>query len=492
MAASTQTETIRRRRCNLMPMACTIFGLWTLAAILSSRCLYGDGAHEFVRVLQAQGFVSLMWSRHFAFYIYEFPLVLAIKLGVTKLAWLRLAFGLGCFLPWPIALGCCFWIAPKHFWLAVVGCAAGYLNAAFMAVGEHILAHALFWPSLFVILFGCPLKRSTALILLVSATAMLFTYESELFLCIPLALLALWRSWQERKEKHRLNWVVFLAAAALFTAGVSIGLCGVLMPELASNYIGFKAGTWKMLSHPGWTLGWTAIWTVLASAAWFSEKFWRVISGKAGIYILCVLFALWGTWPLLAPEQLNNGIQYDHRVLDMLVPLALLPVVLMVRFRPRWIEGKHERLAQLAAALLIAQSVWQISATVWWYQDVVWMKKALAAHRGIIPLRSTVLAVDGMDGRELRRDAIGGRFDWVWPCLSIALSPQPHIKSLICSEVFMIPDVRQHYWEPFDPFNPESLPDLKHYGLDFSNYVAALDKLNNPPRQNPGQKQDTE
>ena len=88
------------------------------------------------------GFFATMWSRHFAFYIYEYPLVLAIKLGVTDLAWLRLAYGLGRFLPWPLVLLACRWLSPKHFWLAAVGCAAGYLNAAFTADATHNLAHA--------------------------------------------------------------------------------------------------------------------------------------------------------------------------------------------------------------------------------------------------------------------------------------------------------------------------------------------------------------
>jgi hypothetical protein len=464
-----------------MPVACTVFALWVVAAIWSSRCLYADGAHEFVKVLQARDFVALMWSRHFAFYIYEFPLVLAIKLGVTNLAWLRWAFGLGCFLPWPVAMVCCHWISPKHFWLVVAGCAAGYLNAAFMAVGEHILADAFFWPALFAILFARPLKLPAALILLASATGLLFSYESQLILCVPLALLALWRSGCENKEGNRWTWVAFLVAAALFLAGITIGLCAVLMPEIRSNFTGFKAGTLSLLGHLGWTLTWTMLWAGLALTALFSENFWRIISHKAGIYLLAVVMVVWGTWPLLAPSRLDTGIQYDNRVLDLLVPLALLPVALILRFRPEWIEPKAGRLAQLTAALLIAQSLWQLSATLWWYQDVIRMQNLLASQHGIIPLRSTVLAADGMEGRELYRDAIGGRFDWVWPCLSVALSPGPKINSLICSEVFMDPNIRLHHWQPFDPFKPETLPDLDHYGISFTGYTAALRKEPSTP-----------
>ena len=463
---------------NLMPAGTFVFTAWIGAAILSSRCLYGDGAHEFVRVLQAQGFVSLMWSRHFAFYIYEFPLVLAIKLGVTNLAWLRLAFGLGCFIPWPLAMICCRWISPQNFWLVVVGCAAGYLNAAFMAVGEHILAHALFWPALFVILFARPLKPVVAAVLLASAIGMLFSYESQLFLCVPLALLALWRSWRERAESGGWAWIVLLAAAAFFFAGVAVGLYGVLMPELPRNFIGFKAGTLGIWTHLGWTLTWTIVWAGLMLAACFSEKFWHILSGKGGFCFLFTAVGVWGAWPLLAPDRLDNGVQNDNRVLDLLVPLALLPMAMILRFRPQWLEFRRGRIVPLVAALFIAQSLWQISATVNWYRDVVWMREILAAKSGIVTARSTALAVDGMEGREIYKDAMGGRFDWVWPCLSISLAPDQKINCLICSDVFMDPTIRRQFWQPFDPLKTETLPNLEHYGLDFSGYTAALRKMN--------------
>ena len=457
-----------------MSLACLVFGISVVLEILSSRSLYGDGAFEFIRVLKARGFVALMWSRHFACYLFEFPLVLAIKLGVTNFTRLRMAFGLGCFLPWPIALWCCYWISPKNFWLAVLGCAAGYLNAAFMPVGEHILAHALFWPSLFVILFAQPLKPLAAVILLASAAGMLFSYESQLFLCVPLALLALWRAPLEKKENGRWGWTVFLMAAALFAAGVTVGFCGVLMPELQANYDAFKTGAFGIYKHLGWTLSWTVAWIGLLFAAFFSETFWRLISRKPALYLLFALLMVWGTWPLLEPNHWDNGVQDDNRVLDMLAPLALLPLALILRFRPQWTEFRQMRLVPLVAALFLAQSLWQISATLHWWQDVTWTREILASRHGVVLLRSTPLAADGMDGRELYPPAIGGRFDWAWPCLSIALSPRRQISSIICSEVFMNRDIRAHFWQPFDPLNPKTLPDLRPYGVDYSDYISAL------------------
>ncbi|MGD0351428.1 MAG: hypothetical protein ABSB84_14105 [Verrucomicrobiota bacterium] len=458
-------------RPNLMRVACIIFAVWTGAAIFSSRCLYADGAHEFVKVLQTQDFFSTMWSRHFAFYIYEFPLVLAIKLGVTNLAWLRLAFGLGRFLPWPLVLLGCRWLSPKHFWLAVVGCAAGYLNAAFTADGAHNLAHAFFWPSLFAILFARPLKPLAAVMLLVSAAAMLYSYESQLFLCLPLALLASWRSGREKQEGHRI-WVVFLTAAVFFFAGATIGLRGILMPEIYSCFASFKASTWGMLGHMGWTLTWTTVWACLALAVWFSKTVGRIISHQAAIGLLLAGLVVWGIWPLLRPDRLDTARQYDNRALDMFVPLALLPVALILRLRPQWIEPRRAQLVQLAAGLLMAQSLWQLNATWQWQADVGKLQGVLSSRRGIVPLHASILGTSSMESRALD-------FDWTWPCLSIALNPGPQIHSLVCSESYTNPRHRDRFWrdtfwQPFDPLEVKTLPDLRHYGLDFSDYISAL------------------
>ena len=465
----------RKAFSGMMAVGCWVFALSLVFEILSSRCLYADGAYEFIHVLQDQNFVALLWSRHFACYIVEFPLVLVIKLGVTNLSWLRLAFGFGCFLPWPLALAACHWISPRHFWLAVAGCAAGYLNTAYVAIAEHIITHALFWPSLFVILFACPLKPGHAAILLVCATAMLFTYESQLFLSAPLALLALWRAHVERQENNRIGWATCMIASALFAAGVSVGLSGVLMPEHRADYSGFKTGALVMFTHMGWPLGWTMAWIALAVVASYSETIWRLISRKPGAFVLFALVLIWGTWPLLSPNSGDTGLQYDHRAVDMLVPMALLPLALILRFRPEWLESRNYRIESLAAALLIAQSLWQMSSTVHWCQDVIWMRQILASHHGIVPLRSgTVLAAEGMEGRELRRDAMGGRFDWTWPSLSLALAPDPNIHSFICSEVFMSPRIRARFWCPYDPLAPKTLPDLRHYGINYNDYFAAM------------------
>ena len=236
----------------LTVFACVVFGLSILFAIISRRCLYADGSYYLLRVLVAGNFTEMISCRSFAAYLFQLPVVVAFNLGITNLHWLTLAFGVGCFSAWPVAMYLCHRMARQHFWLVMLACAAGYLNAAFMAVGEHIVAHAFFWPALFAVLFVRPLTPSAAVILLGSAGLLLRSYESLLFLGPPMAGLLVWRLIFV-KDKH---WQKALLAttALLFAAATWIALGGVLHPDSPANYGGFKRGILAELEHPTWTL----------------------------------------------------------------------------------------------------------------------------------------------------------------------------------------------------------------------------------------------
>jgi len=117
------------------------FGAWIVLAIFSSRCLYADGAHEFIRVLQAQDFVSLIWSRCLRFTSTNFCCS-SHQAGRDEHEFFALCLWAGLFSSVAGGLAVLSLDFTEHFWVAIMGCAAGYLNACYMAIGEHILAHA--------------------------------------------------------------------------------------------------------------------------------------------------------------------------------------------------------------------------------------------------------------------------------------------------------------------------------------------------------------
>jgi hypothetical protein len=40
--------------------------------------------------------------------------------------------------------------------------------------------------------------------------------------------------------------------------------------------------------------------------------------------------------------------------------------------------------------------------------------------------------------------------------------------------------MRQRCWQPFDPFQPTTLPKLERYGINYSNYTAKLQQQLTP------------
>ena len=87
-----------------MTLAWLVFLLSILFAVGTARSLYDDGSYYFMRVLEAGGFTEMLFSRGHAAFLFQLPLVIALKLGVRDLTQLQIAFGCGCFLAWPLLM----------------------------------------------------------------------------------------------------------------------------------------------------------------------------------------------------------------------------------------------------------------------------------------------------------------------------------------------------------------------------------------------------
>jgi hypothetical protein len=456
----------RKSYSSIMALACGVFIISIFWEILSARSLYGDGSFNYINDLAHGNFAGFSGVRSIADDIFEFPMLMAMRLGVTNLFWLRFLFGLGRLIPWPVALLLCYRVAPRHFWLAALACGAGYLNAAFVVVGEHIVAHAFFWPAVFALVFARPLTPFAAATLLLSATILPESYESLLFLGPFLAALAIWRVF-DRKETAWARGVCF-AAAILFVLAAAIAFAAIHKPANGRELGGFKGDAFVILRNPGWTLKWTALWILLMAGICFSEGFRRIATKPAALVVLAAAVGLWGAWPLLKPDDLNPARQFNARFLDLAVPLALLPIAIAMAALPKWFESRRGQLAAFSAALLLAQSLWQVSATWQWQRFTGVLRGILVSRTGYLSLSQTPLAPGSVPGRTFH--FVGGVFDWDNPCLCIALSPGGRVRMMLHSA----PDGYAARWQPFDPLNPKTFPDLRRYGVDYSDYQAAI------------------
>jgi hypothetical protein len=443
----------------LMIVAIAAFAISLVFAVFTSRSIYNDGSYYFMVVLEKFKFVAIISYRAYADYLIELPLILALKAGVTSIPLLRIAFGLGCFWVWPIAMALCYWMDSKQFWLVVLACGAGYLNTSFVAVGESVVAHAFFWPACFAILFVRPLKPTTAGILIGSCVILLRSYESMLFLGPLLGLLAIGRCCVG-KEAVWQKLVLLLAAALLFWAA-HIALYGLHHPDQGPRLDSFRSDAYQEFLFPAWTVGWTAFWVLLMFAG-LSAEIRRGLAHPIGITILGIIVVLWGAWPLLEPSHLEPWKQYEARFLNLALPLGLLPVACLAACRPMWLEPHRRHLANFSAALLLAQSLWQISATEQWRGYLNVWRDMMATHTGLVDLYHTPYGNSAAVGRQ------AARFVWIMDGrnLSIEISPA-HVKSVIEPAVEIGGSLG-------DQFKPENFPHLERYGVDFTECTNAI------------------
>jgi hypothetical protein len=116
--------------------------------------------------------------------------------------------------------------------------------------------------------------------------------------------------------------------------------------------------------------------------------------------------------------------------------------------------------AALLLFLAFGQVAWQTLAIGYWQLFLADVRTVLANNRGFVPWRDALAQLPPENARRMERIA------WWWtnPSLSILLSPQGRVTTLIGQ-------VDEHGRQPFDPQKLESLPQSPQF--DLSAYRAA-------------------
>ena len=122
-------------------------------AVVNGKQFSADGAYYFLSILQSKDFTHIAWHRQFANYVTQWPLVVGLHLGLSNPGVLRLFFGLGHLLPYPIAYVALRWqvnrgAEPALLYAYVFGLVSITLSSDFILIGEHQLLLPLGWPIL--------------------------------------------------------------------------------------------------------------------------------------------------------------------------------------------------------------------------------------------------------------------------------------------------------------------------------------------------------
>ncbi len=425
-------------------------GSWFLIKIASSRHYYfwvADWKRELFR------------SRLFTILAEQTPTVLATHLGVHSLHTLSIVFGITLYSHALLSLYLCYRYASQRWYMLfpLLSFFAGTMNVeAYLSTDSHFIV-SLYWPVLFILLFREELTKGTLILLLALSIPLVLAYESMLFFGIILAGVCVWRY---RKFSRQAKLMVGLAAWYLF--GAALALASIIWPFDPSNRSGFIGGL-RALFHMHHIAAEVSLLALLCCGILMAVPArLAAIRKPVALIALAGVFYLWLEVFLgHAPNMLE--FEVPARVMNLLGPLsatALLLAVLAGWFKP---DARTIGLTAIViGALGFSQAFWNLAVLGRWQGMLATLRYELLLHQGPVAFEDSIMSREQLGPLRLRE------LHAHWPLLPLSLyaAGRGEIRSII------LPEPTTYF--PFDPFAPDTLPDLSRYGIRYDLYREAL------------------
>src|SRR5215470_10436057 len=187
-------------------------------AILAERGFAGDGSHYFLAQLQRPRVYSPEVSRWAANLLTEWPMLLAMRAGVTDIRTLSWLFGFGLYFPSVATMVLSWWLLPPDrkslFVLPLLTLVFGWMGMSYGVISQGQVAALWFWPTAFALAGVGP--RAGVVVALVLALPTILMHEALCLYGPILVTLARLRARGERRVTIRGLWVLiglWLAAA---------------------------------------------------------------------------------------------------------------------------------------------------------------------------------------------------------------------------------------------------------------------------------------
>ena len=447
-----------------------VFGYFvfaTILAIVSWRGLVADGVGYFLSLLMRSWPTTFDPSRVFAHALVQWPLVLALRVGITNTDTLLYVHSFGLYYLGPLQLLFCYWIVPREnrtdlLW-PLISLFAGSMNAWFVASTESHVMTFIFWPLVLFILHG-RVDDTIGLVVFLGLVCVSFrSYETMALQGLVLAGFALWRSRCASDRGERNLWRV---VAGSFLLGAGAAIYSILNPQDTINRDGLIRDIFRFAGTQVNDLNYPAILSFAALALIALVFLGRTLGAKTfrGLLVLFAMAAVFVAFaPVLMPVSLRPIQQFQARAWIGFLPAALAIAMIGVRTRNARISPVvFERALIVISVLAFSQTTWQILATAQWRGYIQVVRFELSKHKGFIPYDRSPLSQQP-DGIQVIRNLGWG---WTHPSMSIALAPRGQVSTIF--------GARPGRWQPFDPQNPEELPKLSKYGIDYSAYIRAI------------------
>jgi hypothetical protein len=313
-------------------------------AIGAQRGLVADGANYVVNIAAKHNFTFEEPGRRAAELLYQWPVVLAVRLGAQDLVLLSRLYTAGCYyLVFSSLVGS--WLllpaAQKHLILfPILTILFGWMASCYDGMVE---IHALvlwFWPALFALLCR-PLRRLRDIALVFGLSIpMAALYPMVILLAPVMGGVALWRWRRSMGDRYRWPWLVLGVWFVFVTAN---GARWILAPRVVPNRDSFLRAleTLSFLAVPGEGVNWPLAFGLLSVpllliCAWRPQTLHRWLLFWLPPFLLFAVFTALA--PVVSLSTFDPSLQVDARAWEG-IAAALIVLVLFahlggwIRFR---------------------------------------------------------------------------------------------------------------------------------------------------------------
>ena len=436
MSKPLDTGKITLTNCNsgrfIFPLLFLFISLSLIKSFYVDKHLSADGVNFFCTVLDSKDFPYIAWSRQFAFYLTEWPLVLAVRSGITDIPMLSKWFAFGIYLPYLISFMICIYALRDEnktlllFFLASM--AAINLSADYILAGEHHVVVNLSWPILFILLRRNTLTLMDGFSLWLLLIMYSRLYEAALTPALIYSVICFVRLYHYRSKEQK---IIIIGALSFCFIVAAISFYFIINPRDAANKDSFIQGLTSPLRN-----------REAVAAVCFIVVYTIGLLRKSRLTIISSLspLLLYALFRVFTDYSVSAGVSFESRTLSVTV----LPVLLVGAIMVWYYKRELDRTALLTfVAFVIVMVIGNFYNTNNWKSFRHDVKQLVKTHEGYIPIEETKLKDNP------------NHWGWNNPQLGLVWSA-PHVKAII---------LNQHnvQWEPFNPREKLILKDYLHY-----------------------------
>jgi hypothetical protein len=292
-----------------------------------------DGVNYFFHVLENEGFANIAWSRRFTEYLTEWPLVLAVRSGVTDIDMLVNVFAVGIYLPYLISFLLC-WYAVRGedknlLWFPLAGYIGFNVLSDYDLIADHHVLAVMTWPILLMLFKSRPLQWSEGLVLWVLLAAYTRMYETAVLSSVIFGAITLGRLYWFRFGRE---WLLMGGVLVLLVFVSYISVQYIIDPRSPENRGAFLDSIW--VNQRNWEAVAANTFLGILGVGWLVNSSWE--KSKSIVFILSLVpIGIYVYLRIIHPDYaMTAHLSFSSRALiGLVVPGLMLGSVIVVLAR---------------------------------------------------------------------------------------------------------------------------------------------------------------